>query len=176
MFEMNKNSSSHSLDIFQCLEQTHFGFFLTFIFTSLCILLGTPGHAWFLWLSLRAGWKIKPTQVLPLNLTLMELLFCICLFFNVVNILFLQNDTVFFSTCLVFGMAWTCKPLIQTFICIEQYLAVLHPVRFLRYNDIHYRTVSAAIAWLMSSGYGLCLSLSVVRFPDFIFISIFFIG
>lgn len=70
-----------------------------------------------------------------------------------------------------FGLFWICRLLIQVCICIEQYLAVLHPVTFLKYKSTQYRIVSVVTAWLLSFGYGLLMVCGVILFPDFIFLS-----
>ncbi|KAK3572627.1 hypothetical protein QTP86_001127 [Hemibagrus guttatus] len=57
------------------------------------------------------------------------------------------------------------RPLIQTCICIEQYLAVIHPVTFLRYKAIKYRIAAAVAVWFMSVGYALYY-INTVAFPD----------
>ncbi len=50
------------------------------------------------------------------------------------------------------GLSWTFRPLIQMCMCIEQYLAVIHPVIFLRCKGFQYRIASAAAAWLVAVG------------------------
>ena len=49
----------------------------------------------------------------------------------------------------------TARPLFQACICVERYLAVLHPVLFLKYKPLRYRVACSTVAWL--SNLGLCL-------------------
>jgi len=72
----------------------------------------------------------------------------------------------------LFGLGWTFRPLIQTFVClcIEQYLAVIHPLIFLRYKDIQYRIALVAAAWLIAIGNSLRLvSFGLYYFQDHLF-------
>lgn len=47
------------------------------------------------------------------------------------------------------GLIVVGKPLFQCMICLERYLAVLHPHTFLRYRPLRYRTAISALACLV---------------------------
>src|SRR4029434_10207295 len=53
----------------------------------------------------------------------------------------------FFTLNLAFIV--TGHPLFHTCICVERYLAVLHPVLFLKYKPLRYRLTCSGIIWLM---------------------------
>ncbi|KAL7889388.1 hypothetical protein AOLI_G00016460 [Acnodon oligacanthus] len=120
----------------------------------LCFFLGTPAHSWLLWLLFHHGWKIKPSQVFLVNRTVLELIFCIQCAVAMLDTL--TNDTRELSGVSSFtsGLSWIGRPLMQICICVERYLAVIHPIIFLKYKGIQYRTASAAVVWLVAAAYG----------------------
>ena len=61
------------------------------------------------------------------------------------------------------------RPLFQTCICLECYLAVVHPVVFLRYKPLRYRLGCCALVWMMVLGY---CSVSMFTFNNpFLYVS-----
>ncbi len=62
------------------------------------------------------------------------------------------------------GIATTGRPLFQCLMCVERYLAVVHPVTFLKYKPLRYRVISSVIVWVASlSGYGLATTVSTTH-------------
>ncbi len=50
------------------------------------------------------------------------------------------------------GLAITGRPLFQCLMCVERYLAVVHPVIFLKYKPLRYRVICCTAAWIISLG------------------------
>ncbi len=74
----------------------------------------------------------------------------------------------------LFGLCWTVRPLLQICMCMEHYLAVIHPVKFLRYKGIQYRTALATAAWLIGMANSLRLNFIAINFfPDHMFFLFF---
>ncbi len=48
------------------------------------------------------------------------------------------------------GLAITGRPLFQCLICVEWYLAVVHPVTFLKFKPLRYRVFYSVIVWVAS--------------------------
>ncbi len=132
-----------------CMCQGHFGP-VVFVFTSaLCFIVGTPIHCWSVWVFLRGN--IKSNMVFPLNIIILELIFCIQCMADFIDFKYSTTVSYNLSNFLI-GLSWTFRPLIQMCMCIEQYLAVIHPVIFLRCKGFQYRIASAAAAWLVALG------------------------
>ena len=108
---------------------------------------GLPLNVYVVWLILRgAGSGIGP-EFFTLNLALTDILF----FTGYLMSPFvrfcpkpLMKAINFFSGLIVTGHC-----LFQTCICVERYLAVLHPVLFLKYKPLRYRMTCSGIIWLM---------------------------
>ncbi len=86
--------------------------------------------------------------------------------------------TCFFSsfiavTYFLQGLGITGRPLFHCLICVERYLAVVHPVIFLKYKPLRYRVICCTAAWLIIIGSCLCctfilISFSMVKYVWFI--------
>jgi len=50
------------------------------------------------------------------------------------------------------GLGITGRPLFQCLMCVERYLAVVHPVIFLKFKPLRYRVISSVIVWMASFG------------------------
>ena len=68
----------------------------------------------------------------------------------------------FLSTLLHLG-----RPFFQCCVCVERYLAVVHPVTFLKYRPLRYRVTFSAVAWLIVLGVCSCSPLLPLRFVYF---------
>ncbi len=150
-----------------CICEGHFGTYFVLFTSILYFSVGTPVHCWFLWVLLHGD--IKPYLVFPLNNTILELFYC---FQSIVDIIVVRYPYRLGQIMLhfVIGLCWTFRPLIQICMCIEQYLAVIHPVTFLRYKGIQYRIALALIAWLIALGNSMRLvSIGMYYFQDHIF-------
>ncbi|KAJ8000837.1 hypothetical protein DPEC_G00184540 [Dallia pectoralis] len=123
------------------------------------ILLGTPALVWCLWISLSESISggLKPTQIFPMNLFIVELVFCIEFLLEVICCQILPGNSMLFQVAYhVFIIGWICRPLFQFCICVERYMAVVQPVAFIKYRLSRYRERSR-------DGYMPCLHHS---FPD----------
>ncbi|CAL8331984.1 unnamed protein product [Lota lota] len=58
-------------------------------------------------------------------------------------------------------------PLFQTMVCVEQYLAVVQPVRFLQFKVLRYRLACVTAVWLLS--FVFCAGCVVMQFNQDIF-------
>lgn len=55
----------------------------------------------------------------------------------------LQNAAYFFL-----GIMGTGRPLFHACVCVERYLAVMHPILFLKYKPLRYRVAWSTVVWL----------------------------
>ncbi len=162
-----------SVDWF-CMCEGYFGPIVTFFTSIFCFIVGTPIHCWFLWVFLHGN--LKSNLVFPLNITIQELFFCIECFIDIIVIRFPSVEGDRLVNALI-GFSWTVRPLLQIFMSIEQYLAVIHPVIFLRYKGIQYRIALVAAAWLIALGNSLRFIFKRVNyFKDHIFFLVFCIA
>lgn len=116
---------------------------------SMNFLLGLPINSYILCqIILETG---LTSEFFTFNLALCEIIYCLKSPLLLLK-MYAINGTLeplmeFFEGFLGMG-----RPLFQTCICVERYLAVIHPVLFLRYKPLRYRLACSAIAWLVVLG------------------------
>ncbi|XP_056114203.1 C-C chemokine receptor type 8-like [Rhinichthys klamathensis goyatoka] len=108
-------------------------------------------HTYVLWLIVKGTGSSVASDFFNLNLSVCEILFSLnCLLSIVVNAIRFKG----FTTLPPFlqGLAFTGRPLFQCLICVERYLAVVHPVTFLKYKPLRYRVICCTAAWIIILG------------------------
>lgn len=111
------------------------------------ILLSTPLHAYIIWLIITGTGNGLASEFFSLQLATSETVF------NLGSIMIplksvdqsLKRPLSYFLTFLLIS-----RPLFETCICMERYLAVLHPVLFLKFRPLRYRLVISAVGWLIA--------------------------
>jgi hypothetical protein len=105
-----------------------------------------------LWLILTGAGGTIASEVFTLNLAVSEILFCLSAVFVFVYMHLpippLLAIAGFFSGFIIPG-----RPLFQFCICFERYLAVVHPVVFLKYRPLRYKVGCSGLVWLYLIGF-----------------------
>lgn len=124
-------------------------FALTIVSAVVNLLISLPLNSYVVWLittEVRA--RGVYTEFFALHLALSDILFCfssplIPVVTHSGHVPLLQAQG-FFA-----GFLTTARPLFQTSICVERYLAVVHPVLFVKLRPLRYRVMCSAVAWLI---------------------------
>ncbi|XP_051537037.1 chemokine XC receptor 1-like [Myxocyprinus asiaticus] len=160
--EVSKNSSTQSFGLMDSLEICLY---------SLNFLVGLPTHSYVIWLIVTgtgSGSGIA-SGFFNLNLSVSEIGNCLNCLFCV-----LDYFTPFTSLkAFLFGLGITGRPLFQCLICIERYLAVVHPVTFLKIKPLRYKVICSTAAWIITFGSCLCCMLILVLFDSYIYVWFF---
>ncbi|XP_052443606.1 uracil nucleotide/cysteinyl leukotriene receptor-like [Carassius gibelio] len=127
---------------------------------SISFLFGLPTHSYVIWLITRGSGSGFVSEFFIFNLSICEICNClnnlICIFDRFIPCKHLGS---FLS-----GLAITGSPLFQCLICVERYLAVLHPVTFLKYKPLRYKLICCSMAWIITLGSCLSCMLTFVFF------------
>ncbi|XP_026089813.1 G-protein coupled receptor 35-like [Carassius auratus] len=115
---------------------------------SINVLFGLPTHSYIIWLIVKGTGGIA-SEYLNFNNSLCEI--CISLDF-LIFILASYISSLFPLAMFLQGLTITGRPLFQSLICIERYLAVVHPVTFLKYKPLRYRVICCIAAWIITLG------------------------
>ncbi len=116
------------------------------------LLFGCPTHSYVLWLIVTGTGRGVASELFMLNLSVCEIGNCL----NSLLSLFDYRPVIKKITECIIGMAITGRPLFQSLICVERYLAVVHPVTFLKYKPLRYRVICCTAAWIITLGSCLC--------------------
>ncbi|XP_058630040.1 hydroxycarboxylic acid receptor 2-like [Onychostoma macrolepis] len=116
---------------------------------SINILFGLPINSYILWLIVTGTGGGVASDFFNFNLSVCEIGICLDL-----TCFLLLNWLSFFGLiALLFqGLLLAGRPLFQCVICVERYLAVVHPVTFLKYKPLRYRVICCTAAWIITLG------------------------
>ena len=123
----------------------------TSVFTAANIvnlILGLPTNGCVLWLIASGVGGTMASEFFTLNLVVSDILSCL---FSLILILqlylkMIQSSEIFW---IFVGFLYSGRPLFQACICLERYLAVVHPVVFLRYKPLRYRLACCVLVWMV---------------------------
>nr|XP_055036177.1 C-C chemokine receptor type 8-like [Misgurnus anguillicaudatus] len=115
------------------------------------VLFGLPAHAYVIWLIITTN--ALASEFFILNLTICEIGQCVNCMFSILTIWFSSLDTLSMA---LFGLFFTGRPVFHCLICVERYLAVVHPVTFLKYKPLRYKVICCTAAWMICLGSCLC--------------------
>lgn len=107
-------------------------------------LLSLPLRIWAL--RLLASSAVRKIDLLAINLIVSDLLLTLVSLFTMLDEFLLQ--TVFpYMWSFLFSLVVIGRPLFQCCICLERYLAVEHPIAFIKYRALRYRAAMLAPMW-----------------------------
>ncbi|XP_056302928.1 G-protein coupled receptor 4-like [Danio aesculapii] len=114
--------------------------FTTFLF-------GFPTHCYITWLIITGTGNGLSSELFNLNLSVSEIGNCL-------NNLLIAS-MIWFPGLLPFknfltGLTITARPFFQCLMCVERYLAVVHPVTFLKYKPLRYRVICCIVVWMFT--------------------------
>ena len=139
--EVNERSTPPTIFLIEPgVQGVHVAHFVPILTASYAIniILGLPTNVYILWLILTGAGGTMASEFFSLNLTLSEIIFCLFNAFSMSD-LYIQSDFVNKASHFSFGFVFSGRPLFQCCICLERYLAVVHPVVFLKYKPLRYR-------------------------------------
>ncbi|ROL47375.1 C-C chemokine receptor type 5 [Anabarilius grahami] len=148
--EASTNSTNQSIGVLDNLDICGY---------SIAFLFGLPTHSYIIWLIITGKGSGVASEFFILNLSVCELGICLD---SLVFILsrWISRDIEIFDFFLI-GLTFTGRPLFQCLISVERYLAVVHPVNFLKYKPLRYRVICCTVAWIITLGS--CFSSEAVR-------------
>ncbi|XP_067106437.1 P2Y purinoceptor 8-like [Osmerus mordax] len=119
-------------------------------------LLSLPCNGYVLWLIVSGAGGTLALEFFTLNLAVSEILYCLLCMLFYINLL---NPLAIFNTLLIFSSVFmnASRPMFQCCTCLERYLAVVHPVVFLKYKPLRYRMACCGVVWLLVIG--LCFTI-----------------
>ncbi len=133
------------------------------IFSLLVVL---PENAYVIWLIVTGAGNGVAAEFFSLNLSVCEIVLCLQSFLSLVSRAF---PDLWFIVGFLAGFSITGCPLFQCLICVERYLAVVHPVTFLKYKPLRYKVSCSIVAWIMILVSCVFSFLAVIQFQMYLF-------
>ncbi|XP_037622874.1 P2Y purinoceptor 8-like [Sebastes umbrosus] len=109
-----------------------------------------PANAGLMWLLLKRRSAMTPSEVLGLNVSVMDVLYCLCLPLDIYSTLHETSQVTRSVREALFALNIFGCPLLLTFMCLERYVAAARPVAYIRLGRREYRVALCAGAWLLT--------------------------
>lgn len=119
------------------------------------LLTSLPANAGLMWTLLDKKKAMTPSEVLGLNVSVMDVLYCLCLPLDIYISVHAVSETAHSVREALFALNMFGCPLLLTFMCLERCLAVVRPVAYIRLGRWAYRLVLCACAWVLTLAVGL---------------------
>ncbi|XP_035523538.1 proteinase-activated receptor 3 [Morone saxatilis] len=114
--------------------------------------LGIPANFMVLWLIHTNKGDSSTSDIFILHLAVLDILFCLIPPLELANIVFLNNSSTWYVLRFFYGIK-DCSPLLLSCICLDRYMAVVHPITFTKFKDRQHRAVLAFVVWLITLAY-----------------------
>jgi len=112
-------------------------------------LLGFSTNSYVIWLIMTGTDNGLAAEFFSLNLAVCDIFLSVQ---TVCMVLFHKFPFLGIVVNALDGLAITGSPAFQCLICVERYLAVVHPVNFLKFKPLRYRVICSVIVWMASFG------------------------
>ncbi|KAM7397210.1 hypothetical protein PAMP_020202 [Pampus punctatissimus] len=130
-----------------------------------------PVNAGLMWMLLSRKRALTASEVLGLNVSVMDVLYCLSLSLDIYIFLHETSDTVQSANEAFFALIIFGCPLLLTFMCVERYMAAARPVAYMRLGRRQYRVALCACAWFLTAALAL-LEYFVSVFTILLYLSI----
>ncbi|XP_077354157.1 proteinase-activated receptor 3 [Festucalex cinctus] len=114
--------------------------------------LGIPANIMVLWLIRKNKGDSSTSDIFILHLAVLDVLFCLIPPLELANIVFLTTSSTWYVLRFFYGMK-DSSPLFLSCICLDRYVAVVHPITFTELKDRQHRAGLAMLVWLVTLAY-----------------------
>jgi len=137
-------------------------------FIALCFVLGFPASIAILWEMFKAyrrGRPFTPNDVFVLNLSAMDTIFLVFIPLGILDMIIWKNVPFEAFWKSVYSLNTCGRPLLMACICLDCYLAVVHPITYHKRKSLTPRVVMAGIVWILTVASGIA---------DFLFYKLYY--
>ncbi|XP_026098329.1 proteinase-activated receptor 3-like [Carassius auratus] len=115
--------------------------------------LGIPTNIMVLWLIRKNKGNSSTSDIFIGHLAMLDTFFCLVPPLELANIFYLTTSSSTWYVLRFFYGIKDSSPLFLSCICLDRYMAVLHPITFTKLKDRHHRSVCAGITWFITLVY-----------------------
>ncbi|XP_061086506.1 somatostatin receptor type 2 [Conger conger] len=110
------------------------------------LVVGVPANIMVMWQVARKKSDSSTSDIFIFNLAIIDTYFCLMTPIELVNRLVLNDGNIWYFQRFAYGMKDT-TPLFLTCICLDRYVAVVHPIVFTSIRDNKIRVAVAILVW-----------------------------
>ncbi|XP_061589157.1 proteinase-activated receptor 3 [Cololabis saira] len=114
--------------------------------------LGIPANLMVLWQINKDRSDSSTSDIFIMHLAVLDLFFCLIPPLELVSIVFHTTSSTWYVLRFFYGIK-DFSPLFLSCICLDRYMAVIHPVTFTEFKDRHHRRVLAFVVWVIILAY-----------------------
>ncbi|KAK2918636.1 hypothetical protein Q8A73_003007 [Channa argus] len=131
-----------------------YGFIFYFGVKVLNLVVGTPCNVLVMWKIARKKSDASTSDIFIFNLAILDAYFCLMTPVDMVNRMLLGDHGIWYFQRFAYGLKDTA-PLFLVCICLDRYMAVVHPVLFTSIRNNAIRIVISVVVWGLILAYGL---------------------
>ncbi|XP_067114505.1 hydroxycarboxylic acid receptor 2 [Osmerus mordax] len=124
--------------------------------------LGIPANIMVLWLMRRNTGDSSTSDIFILHLAVLDVFFCLIPPLEFANLVYLTTSSTWYVLRFFYGIK-DASPLFLSCICLDRYMAVLHPITFTELKDRRHRAVLAGAVWLVTLAYACAKCVGKIR-------------
>ncbi|XP_035246813.1 proteinase-activated receptor 3-like [Anguilla anguilla] len=143
-------------------------FYLTL--QSINLFLGIPANLMVLWLLHKNKRDSSTSDIFILHLAILDTVFCLLPPLELVNQVFLTITSAWHVLLFFYGVK-DSSLLFLSCICMDRYMAVLHPITFTELKDRNHRVVCASALWLFTLTYAAAKGVNSIPHFEKLFIA-----
>lgn len=159
---VNHNSSESDIQAQYRCAAVHYTR-IYFVGESLYLILGSPLHIYFIWLVVMQ--QATASKLYAVIVALCELIFSLATVVGNAAYLATRNHCLLYVVLPSYALIFSARPLFQSLICVQRYLAVVHPIVYLRCKTLSHKLTCASLAGLIVVGFTVA---EAVKTPKFI--------
>ena len=112
------------------------------------LILGLPTNCYALWVIANRAEGTMASEVFTLNMVISQILTCVSSMGRIL-LVYVKSAVLFYILVFLYPIVYVASPMFQCCTCLECYLAVVHPVVFLRYKPLRYRLACCGLVWML---------------------------
>nr|XP_015194390.1 PREDICTED: G-protein coupled receptor 4-like [Lepisosteus oculatus] len=157
------NDSVRPWTPFDGCEERPAGIFFDLTAQIFNVILGLPANVTVLWLILRKTGESSTSDIFIFNLAVMDGFFGCMVPLDIVNVFLLNNKDVWYAQKFAYGVKDMGGPLFLSCICLDRYVAVLHPITFTGLKDHKYRAACSVVVLAITLAYAIAKAIGGIE-------------
>lgn len=114
--------------------------------------LGIPTNIMVLWLIRKNKGDSSTSDIFIVHLAVLDTFFCLIPPLELASFVYLTTSSTWYVLHFFYGIK-DSSPLFLSCICLDRYMAVLHPITFIKLRDKRHRSVCAGVVWFITLVY-----------------------